>query len=61
MQGLFAVIILRLNFGYAVLEWAGERFTEFIQYAEAGAVFCFGATFKEHFIVFGVQSIRIFR
>ncbi|MGA9800910.1 MAG: nucleoside transporter C-terminal domain-containing protein [Terriglobales bacterium] len=42
LQFLFAIFVLRFNFGRALLEWAGHGVEDFLEYSFAGSQLVFG-------------------
>ncbi len=42
LQFLFAIFVLRFNFGHALLEWAGHGVEKFLEYSFAGSQLVFG-------------------
>lgn len=57
LQFLFALIILRWEFGFKAFQWLGERVLEFISYTDDGAIFVFGEKFTDHFFAMKVKLI----
>ena len=55
LQFLFAVLILRWEWGYSAFEWIGNRVAEFLDYSDVGAEFMFGENFRDHFFAFKVS------
>jgi concentrative nucleoside transporter, CNT family len=47
LQFLFALFVLRLNFGRALLEWAGHGVEKFLEYSFAGSQLVFGELGKK--------------
>ncbi|XP_067649042.1 solute carrier family 28 member 3-like [Haliotis asinina] len=60
VQFVFALLILRTSWGYGIFEWIGQRVEEFIEHADAGALFVFGKSFEEHRIAFAVMPGVLF-
>lgn len=60
LQFLFAIIILRWDWGYNAFRWLGDRVTEFLAYSDAGALFVFSAPLEVHFFAFKVLPTIIF-
>ena len=54
IQYIFALVILRTTWGYDAFEWIGDRVTEFIECAQAGADFVFGGLPKQKIFAFCV-------
>ena len=54
LQFIFALVVLRWSAGYTAFKWLGDRFTEFLGYADHGSKFVFGPSYAEHFIAFKV-------
>ena len=46
---MFALLILRTYWGYAIFKWLGDRVTEILDYSMAGVLFVFGDTYADHF------------
>ncbi len=55
LQFIFALIILRWDWGYNAFKWLGDRVAEFLGHTTAGAVFVFGDEYYKHFFAFGVS------
>ncbi|XP_060589512.1 sodium/nucleoside cotransporter 2-like [Ruditapes philippinarum] len=60
LQYVFALMILRTQWGYDIFKWLGDRVTEFLEYVMAGVLFLFGDTWYQHFFAFKVLSIVVF-
>lgn len=60
LQYMFALIILRTQWGYDMFKWLGDRITEFLEYTSAGVVFVFGDSWSAHFFAMKVLSIVVF-
>ncbi|XP_053373013.1 solute carrier family 28 member 3-like [Mercenaria mercenaria] len=60
LQYVFALMILRTQWGYDMFKWLGDRVTEFLEYVMAGVIFVFGTSWGDHFFAFKVLSIVIF-
>lgn len=60
MQYVFALLILRTQWGYEMFKWLGDRVTEFLEHTMAGVLFVFGDTYYQHFFAFKVLSIVAF-
>ncbi|KAK3588470.1 hypothetical protein CHS0354_004684 [Potamilus streckersoni] len=60
VQYIFALIILRTQWGYDIFNWLGDRVTELLEYTMAGVVFVFGDLWFQHFFAFKVLSIVVF-
>jgi nucleoside permease NupC len=56
LQFVFGTLVLRVNVGYYMLTWIGDRVDEFLQYSEAGAEFVFGSSYKDHFFAMSVSA-----
>ena len=55
IQYIFALILLRTTWGYNAIEWMGDRVTEFIMNAQAGADFVFGGLPQQKIFAFYVS------
>lgn len=60
MQFIFAVIILRTQWGYDAFAYLGDRVTEFLAYTDAGSKFVFGDLYINHFFAFKVLPVVVF-
>ncbi|KAK3578737.1 hypothetical protein CHS0354_010118 [Potamilus streckersoni] len=60
IQYIFALIILRTQWGYDIFKWLGDRVTELLEYTMAGVKFVFGDLWFQHFFAFKVLSIVVF-
>ncbi|KAL5006943.1 hypothetical protein ScPMuIL_015749 [Solemya velum] len=61
IQFIFALIILRWEFGFKAFLWLGARVSEFLSYSDEGAKFLFGRdTFEHHFFAFKVLPVVIY-
>lgn len=60
LQYIFALLILRTQWGYEMFKWLGDRVTEFLEYTVAGIVFVFGDKYTDHFFAMKVLSIVVF-
>lgn len=60
LQYIFALLILRTQWGYEMFKWLGDRVTEFLEYTVAGIVFVFGDKYYDHFFAMKVLSIIVF-
>ncbi|XP_060697552.1 solute carrier family 28 member 3-like [Hemiscyllium ocellatum] len=60
LQFVFGLIILRTEAGFHVFQWMGSQVQIFLNYADAGSKFLFGATYTDHFFAFKVLPIVIF-
>ncbi|XP_048753861.2 solute carrier family 28 member 3-like [Ostrea edulis] len=60
IQYIFALIILRTQWGYGAFQWLGDRITEFLNYSNAGAIFVFGELYTNHFFAFKVLPVVVF-
>ncbi|XP_067649041.1 solute carrier family 28 member 3-like [Haliotis asinina] len=60
IQFVFAVLILRTPWGYALFDWSGHRVEEFLSYGNAGAEFVFGKNYRDHRIAFAVLPVMLF-
>ena len=56
LQYIFALVILRTEWGYQAFQWLGDRVTEFLNYSNAGAVFVFGDVLVN---TYGVFAFRV--
>jgi pyrimidine nucleoside transport protein len=54
LQFILALVILRWSAGYEAFKWLGDRVTEFLAYADAGAEFVFGEKYLDHYFAFKV-------
>ncbi|KAL3832315.1 hypothetical protein ACJMK2_023969 [Sinanodonta woodiana] len=60
MQYIFALVILRTQWGSDIFNWLGDRVTELLEYTMAGVKFVFGDLWFQHFFAFKVLSIVVF-
>ncbi|HAX80493.1 MAG TPA: NupC/NupG family nucleoside CNT transporter, partial [Cyanobacteria bacterium UBA11372] len=60
LQIIFALLILRTTFGYAIFKFFGDVVSQFLNFSDAGAKFVFGDNFEEHFLAFKVLPTIIF-
>ncbi|KAL5007459.1 hypothetical protein ScPMuIL_016265 [Solemya velum] len=61
IQFIFALIILRWEFGYKAFLWLGARVSEFLSYSDEGAKFLFGRdTFEHHFFAFKLLPVVVY-
>ncbi len=60
LQGVFALLILKTDFGRATFDWLGEFFGNVQQFTDAGAKLVFGDGFMEHYFAFRVLPTIIF-
>ncbi|XP_048451147.1 solute carrier family 28 member 3-like isoform X3 [Rhincodon typus] len=60
LQFVFGLLILRTRAGFHAFEWMGHQVQIFLNYADAGSKFLFGATYTDHFFAFKVLPIVIF-
>ncbi|XP_045168651.2 solute carrier family 28 member 3-like [Mercenaria mercenaria] len=60
LQYVFALVILRTQWGYDIFKWLGDRVTEFLEHTMAGVLFVFGNTWSDHFFAMKVLSIVVF-
>nr|KAG5700919.1 hypothetical protein BaRGS_034204 [Batillaria attramentaria] len=60
LQFIFAVIILRTQWGYDSFAYLGDRVTEFLAYTDAGSKFVFGDLYTNHFFAFKVLPVVVF-
>ncbi|KAL5007825.1 hypothetical protein ScPMuIL_016631 [Solemya velum] len=61
IQFIFALIILRWEFGFKAFLWLGDRVSEFLSYSDEGAKFLFGRdTYEHHFFAFKVLPVVIY-
>ncbi|XP_052250658.1 solute carrier family 28 member 3-like isoform X5 [Dreissena polymorpha] len=60
LQYVFALLILRTQWGYDMFKWLGDRVTEFLEHTMAGVLFAFGDKYTDHFFSMKVLSIVIF-
>ncbi|GFS22262.1 sodium/nucleoside cotransporter, partial [Elysia marginata] len=56
LQFLFALIILKFDFGKDAILWVQSRLDEFFKNSEEASVMLFGETYRDHYMVFGVSS-----
>ena len=54
LQLIFAILILRIEFGFMIVSWIGRRVAEFFTYTNAGAQFVFGQHYRDHLFAFAV-------
>ncbi len=57
LQLIFAILILRIEFGFIIVTWIGRRVEEFFTYTNAGAQFVFGQRYRDHLVAFAVFLI----
>lgn len=57
IQFMFAMLILRTYWGYQIFRYLGERITVYLSYADTGAIFVFGKSYKDHMFAFKVWLI----
>ncbi|XP_045196631.2 solute carrier family 28 member 3-like [Mercenaria mercenaria] len=60
LQLIFALIVLRTDWGYSCFVWLGDRVTQYLKYTNAGSKFVFGNDFMDHFFAFSVMPVLIF-
>ncbi|MBD2090017.1 NupC/NupG family nucleoside CNT transporter [Microcoleus sp. FACHB-1515] len=60
IQLVFALLILRTPFGFAVFSWLGGLVGRFLDFTDAGASFVFGENFRDFFFAFKVLPTIIF-
>lgn len=60
MQYVFALLIIRTQWGYDAFDWLGDRITEWLSYSDAGAVFIFGEKYTDHFFAFKVLPVIVY-
>ncbi|MDG2616340.1 NupC/NupG family nucleoside CNT transporter [Thermoleptolyngbya sichuanensis A183] len=60
LQFLMGLFVLKLPIGYQIFKFIGDLVTGFLNFADAGAEFVFGADFREHFFAFKVMPTVIF-
>lgn len=60
LQFIFAVVILRTQWGYDAFAYLGDRVTEFLAYTDAGSKFVFGDLYMNHFFAFKVLPVVVF-
>lgn len=51
LQYVFALMILRTQWGFDIFNWLGDRVKEFLEYVMAGVLFVFGDKYYEHLFV----------
>ncbi|XP_046356264.2 solute carrier family 28 member 3-like [Haliotis rufescens] len=56
-QVLFALLILRTNFGYEIFRWLGDRIEEFLEHTDKGSEFVFGKSYRDHMFVFRIMPL----
>ncbi|KAJ8301083.1 hypothetical protein KUTeg_020070 [Tegillarca granosa] len=61
IQFIFALLILRWDFGFEAFKWLGDRVTEFLAYTDAGSKFVFGDAYEHHFFAFKSESPLMIR
>ena len=59
LQFIFALIILRWDWGYNAFKWLGDRVAEFLGHTTEGAKFVFGDEYYRHFFAFGVSHQHV--
>nr|XP_022334486.1 sodium/nucleoside cotransporter 1-like [Crassostrea virginica] len=59
LQYIFALVILRTEWGYQAFQWLGDRVTEFLNYSNAGAVFVFGDVLVNTYGVFAFRVLPV--
>lgn len=57
LQYIFAILILRTQWGFDMFQWLGDRVTEFLEYVMAGVIFAFGGTWADHLFVTKVSRL----
>jgi nucleoside permease NupC len=55
IQFIMALLILKTSWGANVIRWVSKRVEELLAHGEAGSIFLFGKTYKDHYFVFGVS------
>ncbi len=60
LQFLLALAIIRTDLGNTFFVWSKDFITTIIEMSDAGAVFLFGESFKDHFFAFKVLPTIIF-
>ena len=60
IEAVFALLILRTEWGRQAFQWLGDRVTEFLAHTDEGAKFVFGETYTDHFFAFKVLPVVIF-
>jgi len=60
LQFLMGLFVLKLPIGYQIFKFIGDLVTGFLNFADAGAEFVFGADFRDHFFAFKVMPTVIF-
>ncbi|XP_046583677.1 solute carrier family 28 member 3-like [Haliotis rubra] len=58
-QFLFALLILRTNFGYEIFRWLGERIEESLEHTDKGSEFVFGKSYRDHMFAFRVGVVLL--
>lgn len=56
LQYIFALMILRTEWGFSIFKWLGDRATEFLDYVVAGAEFVFGKKYEDHYFAMKVMQ-----
>jgi len=59
LQFIMGLLILKTVWGASIIEWFGQRLTEFVGSARAGSIFMFGEKYTDHPFLFGVSNLRI--
>jgi CNT family concentrative nucleoside transporter len=60
IQIVFAILILKTEWGRLFFDWLGSGITRFLDFTDAGASFVFGERFKEFYFAFKVLPTIIF-
>ena len=61
MQFVLGILVLKTSFGFDAFQWLGNRVSEFLTHTDAGSIFVFGETYKDHNFAFAVSRIHEFR
>lgn len=57
LQFLFALIILKFDFGKNMILWVQSRLDEFFKNSQEASVMIFGETYRDHYMVFGALPL----
>nr|KAG5698782.1 hypothetical protein BaRGS_032201 [Batillaria attramentaria] len=60
IQYVFALLIIRTQWGYDAFEWLGDRFTELLEYSDEGAIFVFGEKYTDHVFAMKVLPVIVY-
>ena len=56
LQYIFAILILRTQWGFDMFDWLGDRVTEFLDYVMAGILFAYGDSWDDHLFATKVRN-----